>query len=136
MKGKQSIGQSILFAGAGRHGPVYWFDDPSLDRFGRSGRRSGGAKRQQYQDSYRNDWVISLATSHENSGSYGYYSNILSSIECSQLDFDHPLRAIFNLYFITITIQHTHFPRRALLKSIANPDCNCPDPSFYSNRYS
>jgi len=136
MKGKQSIGQSILFAGAGRHGPVYCFDDPNLDRFRRSGQRSGGGKRQQYQDRYRNDWVISLATSHENPGSYGYYSNNLSSNECSQLDSDHPLCAIFNQYFITITIQHTHFLRRALIKFIANPDSHCPGASFYSSRYS
>src|ERR1044071_9822496 len=73
-KGKQSIAQSILFAGAGSHRSFRYLVDSILDRFRRSsGQRSRGAKRQQHQDIYRHDWFLSPAAAYENPASFHRY---------------------------------------------------------------
>jgi len=96
-KGKQSIAHPILFAGAGDHWPIRCRVDPVLDSFRRSsGQRSGGAKRQQYADVYRNDWLVSPAASHEDPTAYYYYSNVFNSNQCTAFDVNNASVAISN----------------------------------------
>lgn len=135
-KGKSLSGQSLLFASPGGHRSIRDCDDPIVERFRRSGQRGRPAKRQQYQNSHRNDWILSLTTSYENSTSVVYNSYLITSYDCTGLDVNSPSCAIANKYFTAPIPQHTYLPHRTLFNTITNSNNSHPDPNVHTRRRS